>query len=181
MLSKESTSALSNTIDRTLDNIKNNNMKITKKEALDKIKELQDYVERLDKKEVKSWEDLEYITGWFIAGEIIQTVFIDKADIVDIKKYKDLFRYKNQARSALAMAQLSQLMAHESYNGSWFPDWSDGSNDKYTIHVWLNTIGIDVRYREPEFLAFKSEEIRDRFLENHRDLIEEYFLMFQKD
>ena len=38
---------------------------------------------------------------------------------------KATFKTEKQAKSALAYAQLTQLMALPEYNGDWVPDWSD--------------------------------------------------------
>ena len=67
-----------------------------------------------------------------------------------------------------AMMKLSQLM--KNVNGDWTPNW-DGRGSKFTIYSFNNEIGKGVTYICPEFLSFPTEEIRDNFLENHRELI----------
>ena len=46
---------------------------------------------------------------------------------------KDTFKTEAQARSALAYAQITQLMALPEYNGDWVPDWNDDKQIKYII------------------------------------------------
>ena len=46
---------------------------------------------------------------------------------------KNLFKTKEQTKSALAYAQLTQLMALPCYNGDWEADWEDGIQPKYVI------------------------------------------------
>ena len=48
------------------------------------------------------------------------------------KRDKATFKTEKQAKSALAYAQLTQLMALPEYNGDWVPDWVE-NDTKYTI------------------------------------------------
>lgn len=88
---------------------------------------------------------------------------------------KCCFKTEKQAKSALAYAQLTQLMALPEYNGDWVPDWSDNDNVKHVIRRYFNEIDFDYYSNTHHFLAFKSAEIRDRFYENNYDLLKEYF------
>lgn len=90
------------------------------------------------------------------------------------KSDKATFKTENQAKSALAYAQLTQLMALPEYNGDWVPDWSDGDT-KFVIRRCVNTIDVDYYTNTQHFIAFKSREIRDKFYENNYDLLKEYF------
>ena len=87
---------------------------------------------------------------------------------------KATFRTKKQAKSALAYAQLTQLMALPEYNGDWTTGWID-SKCKYVIRRSGNTLigNTHIYYYSP--IVFKSREIRDKFLENNYDLLKEYF------
>lgn len=112
-------------------------------------------------------------------GKEIKGYYSTNSKILEAKgncssKCKDIFRTEKQAKSALAYAQLTQLMALPEYNGDWVPNWEDKSQ-VYTIIGFGNNIlkfsGINHR----SHIAFKSEEIRDKFLENNMDLLKEYF------
>ena len=87
---------------------------------------------------------------------------------------KHIFKTEKQAKSALAYAQLTQLMALPEYNGDWVADWSD-DDDKFVIIKYCDRIGSDYYSKTHHFLSFKSEEIRDKFIENNYDLLKEYF------
>ena len=55
---------------------------------------------------------------------------------------KNIFKTEKQAKSALAYAQLTQLMALPEYNGDWVPDWTD-NNMKFIIRAYGNEIDLD--------------------------------------
>ena len=87
---------------------------------------------------------------------------------------KSTFKTEKQAKSALAYAQLTQLMALPEYNGDWVPDWDSGS-DKFIIIRVRNGIDTDYYSLSHHHISFKTSEIRDKFLENNYDLLKEYF------
>ena len=113
-------------------------------------------------------------------GEIIQGFYIgNDAEIYledSIANYseKGTFRTKKQAKSALAYAQLTQLMALPEYNGDWVPDWTDDST-KFIIRRCGNTIVFDFYTKTYYSISFKRPEIRHRFMQNNYDLLKEYF------
>ena len=82
-----------------------------------------------------------------------------------------LFATKEQAEASLALAQLSQL--REVYRDGWKPDWKNDNQKKYAISFVEDTICGDFTYIVSYFLSFQSEEVRNLFLENFRDLIEQ--------
>ena len=86
---------------------------------------------------------------------------------------KALFKTEKQAASSLAYAQLTQLMALPCYNGDWTPCWNS-DQIKYCIVRYDDEIVVDEMFHNFEFLAFKSKEARDVFLENHLDLIDKF-------
>ena len=54
----------------------------------------------------------------------------------------------------------------------WKPNWND-LNRKYFISLTCDGIGLYDDFRNPQVLAFPTEEMRDVFYENFRDLIEQ--------
>ena len=73
-------------------------------------------------------------------------------------------------KASIAVDKLSVL--RNIYRNGWIPDWEKESL-KYCILKFKNTL-IKVNYFYIEhFLTFQSAEIRDEFLENFKDLIEE--------
>ena len=87
---------------------------------------------------------------------------------------KGTYKTEKQAKSALAYAQLTQLMALPEYNGDWVPDWND-DNAKFVIRRFGNEIDL-IHYLSPYHpISFRTAEIRNRFLKNNYDLLKEYF------
>ena len=137
-----------------------------KKFALDNYTE-----EQLTKKEyAKSWKDLKTISGFFITGY----VDVEAANkVTAVKGYKDVFATKKQAKSMLAYAQITQLM--KEINGDWQPDWNSYKETKYVIIVCNNTIDVFDTMRVREKIYFKTEKIAKDFLNNHKELIKQYY------
>ena len=119
----------------------------------------------------KSWE--EFCKNYMIDEEY----FIN--DISNIGKEhqrkrveigdRNLFRTKEQAEAMLAFIQLIRL--RDVYRQGWEPDWTKGDT-KCCIVFYNNVINKDTSYYFSRPLSFQSKEIRDKFLENFRELIE---------
>ena len=116
---------------------------------------------------VKSWEDLDKIEGYYV--DTYANIYEAKGDLAIRGTSQQTWATKEQAEASIAMAMLSQLMKQA--NGDWTPAW--GYDDtKYVLYHAREKIVEDVSFDVHSFLAFKSKEIRDEFLELHRDLIE---------
>ena len=108
------------------------------------------------------------VDGWYLGiNYVLKYINPENMD-------KSTFKTEKQAKSALAYAQLTQLMALPEYNGDWVPDWSD-DDTKFVIRRHVRIIALDHYTKIHHFLAFKSKEIRDKFIENNYDLLKEYF------
>ena len=70
------------------------------------------------------------------------------------------------------MALLKLLFLRDYYNKGWRPDWSNTNVLKYVIIVSREKIEIDNTYNIKRILAFKSKEIRNKFLEEQKELLE---------
>ena len=120
------------------------------------------------------WEDriiaygTRFVSGWFLGGDCVYK------ETNEENTDRSTFKTEKQAKSALAYAQLTQLMALPEYNGDWVPDWSDG-DVKYIIRRYRSSINLDYYTKTHHFLAFKSAEVCENFLENNLDLLKEYF------
>lgn len=93
---------------------------------------------------------------------------------------RNVFVTEKQAKSALAMAQISQIMENDSRFGGPITDeeWNDSRVEKYVIYRYLsNNIGRDIRYGAYEFLAFHAKKQRDLFLKENEDLVKEYLML----
>ena len=127
----------------------------------------------IEPKYPKSWNEAfisEAIKGYYIEGSSIEHTGHNKCTIED----RGTFKTEKQAASALAYAQLTQLMALPCYNGDWTPNWDDPNQEKYCItRMKYDIVKLDYSGYF-SFLAFKSEKVRDEFFNNHMDLIKQF-------
>ena len=119
----------------------------------------------------KLWEDAFWTKP--ISGFDIRLCNIDMQSATG--REKSIFKTKKQAASALAHAQLTQLMALPCYNGDWIPNWDNPNEIKYCIERLKNDIVKLDFLCCFNFLAFKSEKVRDTFYNNHIDLIKQFY------
>lgn len=148
-------------------------LKITPPEGyeIDKDKStLEEIIFKPVKKQLpQSWEELETIEGYWSTSHcgIIKNYNVKCRD-----ENKNLFATEAQAKASIALAQLSQL--REVYRDGWVPDWNSyRQKQKYSI-ININEIFIvNSSVNQHYFLTFQSAEIRDEFLNNFKDLIEE--------
>ena len=87
---------------------------------------------------------------------------------------KHIFKTEKQARSALAYAQLTQLMALEEYNGNWIADWTNGNESKYCIVPVGNELKLEVFFEFKQNICFRNKAIAELFLSNNYDLLMQY-------
>jgi len=121
------------------------------------------------KKELpKTWEDLGQIDGYYTTN---QAVCISSGQLNTNLYNRNVFATEAQAKASIALAQLSQL--REVYRQGWVPDWSNSSEEKFTITKLDKVIDINIGWRHHEFLSFQSEQVRDEFFRNFKVLIEE--------
>lgn len=117
-----------------------------------------------------TWEDFGAISGWFVSTSS-SIVEYGKIELVDIKleENKNLFPTMEEAEACLALSQLCQW--RDKYNNGWKPNWEDDQL-KFYIEISLDKIVVSATFRTRTVLAFKSAEIRDKFLEDFSELIE---------
>lgn len=101
-------------------------------------------------------------------SEINNATIIGK--VRSVEHDKNMIPDRETAEAVLALCQLIQL--RNAYNGEWVPDWNNYKQDKHTIEFHGNEIFCDMVVRNSAILSFKSEELRDKFLENFGDLVE---------
>lgn len=89
---------------------------------------------------------------------------------------KNLLPNKRYAEAILALCQLIQL--RDCYRQGWKPNWNDDSNFKYCILFREGIIYKDCYRSYNRILSFQSEEIRDKFYKNFKDLIEKVKPLF---
>lgn len=127
---------------------------------------------------VKPWRDSE---EQLIEGYLITTnsaiEHLEQMPNNDLN-YNTFATYK-QAKSALAMARISQIMANDKRFGGVVTDeeWADDCEIKFCIDRYNNKITKRVYFSYYLFLAFRTEEQRDLFLAENKDLVKDYLMI----
>jgi len=124
------------------------------------------------------WSDKEdkEAKGWLINFE--SNIIFHTPTQYNHREHK-FFATKKQAKSALAMAMISQIMANDIENfGGVITDkeWENGEY-KYIIYRHKNIISTAYAVGEYEFLAFHTAAQRDLFLEKYRNLVQDYLMI----
>ena len=128
---------------------------------------------RKKKSKFPTWEDLGNISGVFIGA---RSVFFEDSCIPTSNNNRNVFLTEKHAKSALAMAQISQLIPY--YGGEITNDeWKDSSIRKYIIFRKMSYVGRCEAYSNYEFLAFHTAEQRDEFLKNNEQLVKDYLMI----
>jgi len=130
---------------------------------------LQTFPELAKKELPKSWGELGEINGYYVSTHSI----IYDGQGTNTEENRNTFATENQAKSALAMAKLSQVMAE--YNDGWVADWNDATQVKRCIVYNHSNLAVTNSKLFKEFLTFKNTELAEEFLENFREDIETYF------
>lgn len=129
-----------------------------------------------EQKPPKSWEEFcdmfpDYTGEYFIEPNSdkkigqVEVVMEERTD-----RNAELLPDRATAEAVLALCKLIQL--RNCYNGDWVPDWNNYKQNKHTIEFHGNEIFCDMVVRNTAILSFKSEELRDKFIENFGDLVE---------
>ena len=126
-------------------------------------------------KPIERWRDSNPdVNGWYV-GSRSPLVF----ETLKWKNARNIFATEKQAKSALAMAQISQIMANDERFGGAVTDeeWKDSHSYKYIITRSKNSVWSTVAASTYYFLAFHTEEQRDLFLEENEDLVKDYLMI----
>lgn len=114
------------------------------------------------------WEDLVSVKGCYVSANYITEC--NKYTALDSNK--NIFPTKAEAEACLALSQLCQL--RDAYNGEPLADWCNWTNSnqkKYCIVIYKGEIYKDDYVNISKILSFKTEKLRDKFVENFEDLI----------
>lgn len=87
---------------------------------------------------------------------------LTKRDCSNLSSFED-------AVGLLALIKLKRL--RDCYNDGWKPDWEDGET-KFCIEFSENKIVSTKHITDNTFLAFRTEELSNEFLNNFKELIE---------
>ena len=95
------------------------------------------------------------------------------------KSTRDMFVTEKQAKSALAMAQISQIMANDERFGGVITDeeWEDELCKKYVIDRFYNRLLYSTYITEYTFIAFHKPEQRALFLQENEQLVKDYLML----
>lgn len=119
--------------------------------------------------------------GSLVSGYLIETDSNIRhwTDLSEGGENINIFATKKQAKSALAMAQISQSMANDERFGGVVTDeeWSDISMLKHTIERQECNIKKTTSITCYHFLAFHTREQRNLFLEENEDLVKDYLMI----
>lgn len=128
------------------------------------------------KRIVKRWRDRNdnLISGYYLSGSGV--AYLDGGFY---NGNHDVFVTEKQAKSALAMAQISQIMANDERFGGVVTDeeWKIYGVTKWTIERSENKIITTFRHYIYTFLAFHTTEQRNLFLKENEDLIRDYLMI----
>lgn len=119
---------------------------------------------------VNCWEDIKRINGvWITQLSDIQSY----EGVPPYRTNKNVFLNKKYAKSALALAQISQLLPY--YDSK--VDWDSNKARKYCICRYQNTIIIDwcENYYHP--IAFNTREEAERFLKHNEQLVKDFYML----
>lgn len=149
-------------------------LKITPPEGFEIDKENSTF-ECIKFKPIKRWRDTDFL---------VEGYYIISSDIYQIRDStwsynKNAFATKKQAKSALAMAQISQIMANDERFGGVVTDeeFEDDNMWKYAIVRNRNKIVFCQNCRSDSFLSFHTPEQRDLFFEENEDLVKDYLMV----
>jgi len=124
-------------------------------------------------KETKTWKDLISVSGYYIdTNSQIKSIEEAPAD----EYVYNVFSTKKQAKSALSMAPISQLM---SYYGGEITDeeWKDDSTYKYVLYRDNDKLSTNEVHSYYHFVAFHTREQRSEFLKYNERLVKDYLMI----
>lgn len=130
-------------------------------------------------KRIKKWRDNKKAT---IKGYYISTVNSQVAPSSPLSNNPcnySIFATEKQAKSALAMARISQIMANDKRFGGIVTDeeWRDDYTLKHIFVRCKDMVIQSARTTYYEFLAFHTIEQCDLFFKENEDLVRDYLML----
>lgn len=123
----------------------------------------------------KRWRDeVRHISGYYISS----ASKISSLSNMSVPENYNVFATEKQAKSALAMARISQIMANDERFGGVITDkeWNNCTTIKYIIMRMKDDINTGCT-NSYWFLAFHTSKQRDLFLEENKDLVKDYLMI----
>ena len=94
-----------------------------------------------------------------------------------LTSWRLLLPNKEKAEAIIALCQLIQL--RDCYNDGWVPDWSTIFKDKFCIRSLHGNWTTVITGGSTEIFSFKTVKLRNKFLENFRDLLDKIKPLYQ--
>lgn len=130
-----------------------------------------DYIPTLSTKpyeiELKGFEQKAPIPTFEEAWDYTKNVYIDK--IGNFKKYEG---YPSQELANAFEALRKLIFLRDYYNEGWVVDLNDSKTEKYCIVVHMGCLSVTNYDTLSSIMSFKSVKIRDKFLEEQKELLE---------
>lgn len=120
---------------------------------------------------LRYWVEIGEKSGFYIGSDSMIYSHLGGKDIAEF----NVFATKEQAKSALAMAQLSQLM--KDLGDECNVDWTKIGVGKSCIKRIGHKLYVETAGEYYYFLAFKTREVALAFMRKHEQLIKDYFMI----
>lgn len=124
-------------------------------------------------KVVNSWEDFIKIDGFFITDSSEIKHMRTSTYSFNKGKDKNVFLNEKYAKSALALAQISQILPYYDTN----VNWDDCDKPKYCIIRRGNEADTTDFYELRHLLAFNTIAEAERFLKYNEQLVKDYLMI----
>lgn len=119
--------------------------------------------------EVNCWEDLTHVPGVYITENSLLSI----TEVGLIQPYnKNVFLNEKYARSALALAQISQLLPYYDTDVYW-----NILDPKYCICRVKKELAILPFSKHYHILAFNTEDEAERFLKHNEQLVKDFYML----
>ena len=118
---------------------------------------------------VNCWEDLRNVPGVYITEN---SCIFPVADDSVLPYNKNVFLNEKYAKSALALAQISQLLPYYDTNVNW-----ERRTVKYCINRIGNVIDISSWLQRYHLLAFNTRSEAERFLKHNEQLVKDFYML----
>ena len=117
------------------------------------------------------------INGFYIGMHTSEILYLPTRPNIPFNY--NVFATEKQAKSALAMAQISQIMANDERFGGVITDeeWCNSDYTKFVIRRAGDKWVRDLFTGHYHFLAFHTAKERDLFIQENEDLVKDYLML----
>lgn len=119
--------------------------------------------------EINRWEDLKHVPGVYITDN---SCFVPAPAGLVLPHNRNVFLNEKYAKSALALAQISQLLPYYDTNVDWTTN-----NEKWCITRVSNKIEVRSWGSIYHVLAFNTKSEAIRFLKHNEQLVNDFYML----